>query len=127
MPRSPSNTSNIFSGTTALVKGGTSGRVTLNQVGTEELELATTEIVWLSDKVALLKLRILEEENKRREAEIGLRVAQEKFETIAEATRQECRNKLERQLQEEQRRWKGALTAEVEFRLLGSLAFPFWW
>ncbi|KAI9874064.1 MAG: hypothetical protein M1830_010229 [Pleopsidium flavum] len=114
VPRIPSVTSTILSGTTAIGKSqNTSGRVTPNPVSTEELEVAAIEIVRLSEEVDVLNLRLVEEENRRREAEMGWRAAEERSELVEQEVREECWSEMEMRFEEEQGRWKGAWGEEV--------------
>lgn len=115
VPRIPSVTSTIFSGTTAAGKdNGPSGRVSPNQVREEDLEFAVMEIVRLTDEADVLNLRLLEEENRRREAEIAWKAAEEKAAMVEEQVRAECLDEMEIKLEQEQRRWKSAWFEEVE-------------
>lgn len=82
------------------------------------------EILRLTDEVDALNLRLLEEENRRREAEMAWKAAEEKAEMVEEEVRAECWDEMEMRLQEEQRRWKSAWLEEVELSLsLPSLGF----
>lgn len=118
VPRIPSVTSTIFSGTTAAGKDtGTGGRVSPNEVTDEDLEFAVMEIMRLSDEVDVLNLRLLEEENRRREAEMAWNAAEEKAEMVEEEVRAECWDEMEIRLQQEQRRWKSAWVEEVDLPL----------
>jgi len=116
VPRIPSVTSTIFSGTTAAGSKGDmpSGRVSPSQVTDEDLEFAVMEILRLTDEVDALNVRLLDEENRRREAEMAWKVAEEKAEMVEEEVRAECWDEMEMRLQEEQRRWKSAWLEEVQ-------------
>ncbi len=114
VPRIPSVTSTILSGMTAVGKGqGTSGRATPTSVSAEELEVAAMEIVRLSEEVDVLTLRLVEEENRRGEAEMAWKAAEEKSELVEQEVREECWSEMERRFEEEQGRWKGAWGEEV--------------
>ncbi len=125
VPRIPSVTSTIFSGTTAAGNKGDmpSGRVSPSQVTDEDLEFAVMEILRLTDEVDALNVRLLDEENRRREAEMAWKAAEEKAEMVEEEVRAECWDEMEMRLQDEQRRWKSAWLEEVEL----SLSFPITW
>jgi len=125
VPRVPSVTSTIFSGTTAAGKGcGTGGRAPPNDVTDEDLEFAVMEIVRLTDEVDVLNLRLVEEENRRREAEMAWKAAEEKAEMVEEEVRAECWDEMEMRLQQEQRRWKSAWVEEVELSPPPNLHYP---
>ncbi len=126
VPRIPSVTSTIFSGsgtnaTTITRSYGTNGRVTPNQGGGEDFEVAISEIARLNEEVEALNLRLLEEGNRRVEAEMRWRAAEEKAESVEALVREECWAEMERRLEEERGRWRGVWGVEV--RSLLSLFF----
>ncbi|KAI9734642.1 MAG: hypothetical protein M1834_002243 [Cirrosporium novae-zelandiae] len=120
VPRIPSVTSTILSGTTASARAsrcaGTtmSGRSTPNPLMAEELELAIAEIARLSEDLDVLSVRLAEEEIAREEAETARRAAEERAENIEMDVREECWEEMEQKIEEERRRWKGAWSAEAD-------------
>ena len=94
-----------------------SGRTSPNDLS-GELEVATTEISRLGDEVEILTLRLAEETVRRREAERGWRLAEEKAENVETEVREECWGDMEKEIQEERRRWMDALGDEVCVTLL---------
>lgn len=81
--------------------------------GTEELETAALEIVRLSDEVDVLSIRLVEEENRRREAEMAWQAAEEKSAQVEQEIREECWSVMERQFAEEKARWLNTWAEEV--------------
>lgn len=114
VPRIPSVTSTIFSGTTAVGKSQmTSGRTSPNSPSSEELEVAHAEIARLEEDVEILSVRLVEEEGRRREAEENWQKAEERAEEIESKVREECWEEMETRMEEERRRWKSAWGEEV--------------
>lgn len=77
------------------------------------VEMAFAEIARLSEEVEVLRVKLNEEEERRREAEEGWQRAEEKTEGIEQETREECWGEMERRLEEERRRWISAWAEEV--------------
>lgn len=114
VPRIPSVTSTILSGTAAIVRNqGSTGRASPSQAHLEEMEAAVQEITRLGEELDTLHLRLMEEENRRREAEVAWKAAEERAEMVEEDVRDECWTEFEKRLEEEQRRWKSAWDEEV--------------
>jgi hypothetical protein len=119
VPRIPSVTSTIFSGSTQLASKNTSavtssGRTTPYLAGIEELELAASEIARLSEECDLLSVRLTEEEIRANEAELQWRSAEERAERIEMEIREEVWGEVEARLEDERRRWMGARDEERE-------------
>lgn len=112
LPRIPSTSSTIFSGTTA--KGqSTNGRTTPSTYSAEELALAAQELARMSEETALANMKLAEEQSRRREAEMAWKAAEERCLVIEQEVREECWDEMERRLEEERGRWKGAWDEEV--------------
>lgn len=122
MPRIPSVSSTILSGTAAnssSQKPQSSGRTSPSTMVADEamVEMAFAEIARLSEEVEILGVRLTEEEGRRREAEEEWQRAEEKAENIEREVREECWGEMERKLEEERRRWMSAWGEEVCFAL----------
>ena len=114
VPRIPSVTSTIFSGTTAVTKSHmTSGRTSPNGPIAAELEAAHLEVAQLGEEVEILCVRLAEEEGRRREAEENWQRAEEKAEEVESKVREECWEEMEARMEDERRRWKSAWGEEV--------------
>ncbi|KAI9678767.1 MAG: hypothetical protein M1817_005824 [Caeruleum heppii] len=113
VPRIPSITSTILSGTTAKGHPG-SGRTTPSSVTAEELEQAAQELLRLSEEVDVLHFKLAEEENRRRDAEAAWKAAEERCIAVEQEVREECGADMERRIEEERRRWKGAWCEEAD-------------
>ena len=115
VPRIPSVTSTILSGTTAV--GGkshlTEGR-TSPSAAYEELEQATQEIARLSEEVEVLALRLAEETARRKAAEASWRAAEDHMLEVEQDVRDECFAEMETRIEAERRRWKGAWEEEAD-------------
>lgn len=115
VPRIPSVTSTILSGTTAI--GGksqlASGRNSPS-VPYEELEQATQEIARLCEEVDVLALRLAEETARRKAAEASWRAAEEHMLEVEQNVRDDCFAEMEMRIEAERRRWKGAWDEEAD-------------
>lgn len=118
VPRIPSVSSTILSGTTGRVP---SGQASPTAVHTDEavVEMAFSEIARLNEEVEILNVRLAEEEGRRKEAEENWQKAEEKAEEVELQVREECWSDMERRIGEDRRRWMGAWGEEV------SLNHPF--
>ncbi|KAI9831552.1 MAG: hypothetical protein M1819_004782 [Sarea resinae] len=114
VPRIPSVTSTIFSGTTACKNSLASGRTTPSSVSIEELEYATQEMTRLNEEVDVLNLRLSEEKTRRKEAEAAWKAAEDNCVAMEQEVRDECVAEMERRIEEERVRWKGAWNAEAD-------------
>lgn len=112
VPRVPSIASTILSGT-ATKNHFASGRTTPTSISTEELVFAAQEIARLAQEVEEANIRVAEEQNRRHEAELAWRAAQESCDVMEQEIREECWIEMEKRIEEERRRWKGAWNEEV--------------
>jgi len=115
VPRIPSVTSTILSGTTAV--GGKSHPIegrTSPSAAHEELEQATQEIARLSEEVEVLALRLAEETARRKAAEASWRAAEDHMLEVEQDVRDECFAEMETRIEAERRRWKGAWEEEAD-------------
>jgi hypothetical protein len=112
VPRIPSVSSTILSGTIGRVP---SGRTSPNATHTDEavVEMAFSEIARLSEEVDILNVRLAEEEGRRKEAEENWQIAEDKAEEIELQVREECWKEMERWTEDARRRWMGAWGEEV--------------
>ena len=78
-----------------------------------ELEGLKEELGRLADEVEVLGVRLEEEVQRRKEAEEGWRRTEERAEAVEMEVREECWVEMEGRLEEERRRWMGALGEEV--------------
>ncbi|KAI9838708.1 MAG: hypothetical protein M1838_004546 [Thelocarpon superellum] len=113
VPRIPSISSTIFSGTTARSQL-TSGRTTPSSWTSEETEYALQEIARLGEEMDVLMFRVEEEEQRRREAEDAWRAAEARCQSIEEETRLECSAAMEKRIELEARRWRNAMGEELD-------------
>lgn len=117
VPRIPSVTSTILSGTTAAaLKAHTaSGRTSPSTVQVDEaaLEMAHSEIARLNEDLEILNVKLDEEQGRRREAEEEWQKAEERAEETEVQIREECWQEMERRTEEERRRWMNAWGEEV--------------
>jgi hypothetical protein len=119
VPRIPSVTSTIFSGSTHIASknqsaAASSGRTTLYLAGIEELELAALEIARLSEECDTLAVRLTEEEIRANEVELKWKAAEEKAASIEAEVREEVWGEVENRLDEERRRWMNLRDDERE-------------
>lgn len=128
VPRIPSVSSQILSGTIKAGNGGGAGsRVASAQsqsdseherehqtISNEELDLAISEINRLNEQVEFFAIRLAEEEIRRENVELELRVAQERCDDIETRVREEVWAETEEVLESERRRWRAALDEERE-------------
>ncbi len=112
VPRIPSVSSTILSGTLGRVP---SGQTSPNATHTDEavVEMAFSEIARLNEEVDILNVRLAEEEGRRKEAEENWQKAEEKAEETELQVREECWREMERWSEDARRRWMGAWGEEV--------------
>ena len=79
----------------------------------KDLEVLAVDIVRLGDEVEVLAMQLSDEQARRREAEEGWQRAEERAEDIEREIREECWSDMEKRIEEERRRWMGALGDEV--------------
>ncbi|MCJ1402636.1 hypothetical protein MMC11_005856 [Xylographa trunciseda] len=117
VPRIPSVASTIFSSTgnqdnsKPPSRDGERPKPTFNA---RDLEVLAVDVVRLGDEVEVLSVRLSEEQARRREAEEGWQRAEERAEEIEREVREECWSDMERRIEEERRRWMGALGDEAD-------------
>ena len=112
VPRIPSITSTILSGTTATA-GTRSGRTTPSALQ-EELEHALASLASLREELEVTQLRLEDETRRREEAEASWKVAESRIEEIEAEVREEVFSEMEARLQTEQRRWRAARDEELD-------------
>ena len=112
VPRIPSVSSTILSGTTGRAPSGQTSP-TFTHTDEAVVEMAFSEIARLNEEVEILNVRLAEEEGRRREAEENWQNAEDKAEVVEMDVREECWTEMERRLEEERRRWMGAWGEEV--------------
>ncbi|KAF2473211.1 kinesin [Lindgomyces ingoldianus] len=115
VPRIPSTTSTILSGTPLKFALSTtsSGRTTPSAV-LEELESANAEISRLTAEIEIFALRLTEETARRKAAEQSWRAAEEHMLEIEQDIRDECFAEMENAVEQERRRWQAAWDAEQD-------------
>ena len=110
VPRIPSVTSTILSGTTRA----NNGRPTTPSALQEELENALASLAQLREDLEVSQLRLEEETKRRREAEASWKVAESRIEDVEAEIREEVWSEMEAKLAQEQRRWRAARDAELD-------------
>ena len=112
VPRIPSVTSTILSGTAGRLP---SGQTSPNATHTDEavVEMAFSEIARLNEEVEILNVRLTEAEGRRKEAEENWQRAEDKAEETELQIREECWREMERWTEDARRRWMGAWGEEV--------------
>jgi chromosome segregation ATPase len=111
VPRIPSTTSTILSGLAPKYAGSTatsSGRTTPSAV-LDELESSNAEIARLTQEIEIFALRLTEETARRKAAEASWAAAEEHMQDLEQEIRDECHAELETAVDQERRRWQGAL------------------
>ena len=118
VPRAPSATESILSGTMR------SPRVSDNAQVSEELEDAAAEIERLTSENENLAVRLADEEAARAELEMRLASSEERCLMIEQDVREECWAEMEEQMEEERKRWQSAWDDQVSYVLFSSIAEP---
>ncbi|KAF2241616.1 kinesin family protein-like protein [Trematosphaeria pertusa] len=116
VPRIPSTTSTILSGTPLKSPSFTttaSGRTTPSAV-LEELEIANAEIARLTAEVEVFALRLTEETARRKAAEASWRAAEDHMADLEQEIRDECYLETEAAVEAERHRWQAALDNEQD-------------
>ncbi|KAF2191352.1 kinesin [Zopfia rhizophila CBS 207.26] len=113
VPRIPSTTSTILSGTTLKHATSSSGRSTPSGV-LEELEHANAQIARLTAEIEVFALRLTEETARRKAAEQSWRAVEEHVQDIEQEIRDECFAETEHAVEQERRRWQTAWDAEQD-------------
>jgi hypothetical protein len=112
VPRTPSIPSTILSGMHAKNELA-SGRTTPSYPS-EELEFAAQEIARLSEELDVMTFRMADEEKRRLAAEEAWKAADERCLLVEQQVREECSTEMEKTMEAEMRRWKGALGEEAD-------------
>ncbi|ORY17779.1 kinesin [Clohesyomyces aquaticus] len=113
VPRIPSTTSTILSGSVLRPTSASSGRTTPSAI-IEELESATAEIARLTSEIEIFALRLAEETGRRKAAEQSWRAAEEHMQEVEQDVRDECFAEMESAVEAERRRWQAAWDAEQD-------------
>ncbi|KAF2735080.1 kinesin [Polyplosphaeria fusca] len=113
VPRIPSTTSTILSGTILKHQTTSSGRTTPSAV-LEELEAANAEISRLTSEIEIFAMRLTEETARRRAAEQSWRAAEDHMLDLEQEIRDECFADTEAAVASERRRWQAAWDAEQD-------------
>ncbi|MCJ1282601.1 hypothetical protein MMC26_001926 [Xylographa opegraphella] len=79
-----------------------------------DVEVLAMDVIRLGDEVEVLTVRLSEEQARRREAELGWQRAEERAEEIEREVREEYWIDMEKRVEEERRRWMGALGDEAD-------------
>lgn len=117
VPRIPSVTSTILSGTTGAAGPGGSGYASGRSTPAhEELESALAALSHLREQLEVTQILLEEETERRQQAENSWRVAEAKLEDIEGEVREEVWSEMESRLAQEQRRWRAARDEELEAR-----------
>lgn len=113
VPRIPSVTSTILSGSSQGRSQPSGGRTTPYAASTEDLEEAAREIVRITDDYEALIVKLAEEEIARQEVELKLRASEEKCLVIEQYVREECWAEMDERMEEERKRWQLAWDQQV--------------
>ncbi|KAF2501209.1 kinesin family protein-like protein [Lophium mytilinum] len=114
VPRIPSVSSTILSGTTAGGKSTLSSGRSSPTVSWEELEQATQEVARLTEEADILAMQLDDERERRLHAEECWRAAEERMTALEQEIRDECFAEMEERMDAERRRWKGAWDEEAD-------------
>ena len=116
VPRIPSVTSTILSGTTTGNRsyfGTASGRTTPSALH-EELETALATIAQLRADLEITQLHLEEETTRRHQTEESWKAAEMRIDEIEAEVREEVWSEMEAKLVLEQRRWQASRAAEMD-------------
>lgn len=119
VPRIPSVCSTILAGLpgSRAVSGRASPNATTSEgsgIDAGVVEMAFSELARLNEEVELLKMRLAQEECRRRDAEENWQRAEERAAAIEMEVRDECWREMEVRLTDERRRWMGAWGEEAD-------------
>ena len=113
VPRIPSVTSTILSGTTAAAPRShglaSSGRTSPSSDELDALQHATAR---LAEDLEIAQLRLAEETQRRRGAEASWKAAEERAARVEAEVRDECWDEMEARMRAERERWMGAWEEE---------------
>jgi hypothetical protein len=114
VPRIPSVTSTILSGT-AAVSGSTKATTSpASAILQEELDLALATIADLRQQLDTAQLLLADETQRRQEAEASWKASETRIEDMEAELREELASEFESRLLLEQRRWRAARDAELD-------------
>ena len=116
VPRIPSVSSTIFSNAAGRTASGQTSPPAMH-ADEGVVEMAFSEIARLNEEVEMLNVKLIEQEERRGEAEENWQKAEERAEQIEMEVREECWSEIERRTEEERRRWMGAWGEEVSLSL----------
>lgn len=119
VPRIPSTTSTIITGSTAVGTANSSRPNTAMSSGSDHarptgLPESSEELLRLSEEIAILQCHLEEEMRRRQEAEESWTRMEEKLEQTEAEVREECWTEFEERLRVEQQRWTAAWDEERE-------------
>lgn len=125
VPRIPSTTSTIISGTIALGSApGTSSSSSSSRPQTATgydrpgsssgSSAATEQMTRLLEEVSVLRCRLEDETRRREEAEMGWARSEDRFDELEAIVREECWAEFEERLQSERERWSAAWEEEKD-------------
>ena len=117
VPRIPSVSSTILAGINMngdSASRSPSGSSHSPRADDSMVDMAFSEIARLNEEVELLNLRLVEEENRRREAEDNWQKADERAENLEMDVRDECWAEMEDKMEDERRRWVAAWGEETD-------------
>ena len=118
VPRIPSVTSQIISGTPANYGAPRTyhncGRSTPSDTERETMEIAALEIARMSEEIDGLRNELQLEQQRRYEVEAHLQTAQERLMDQEIEIREECYNEMEERMKSEMMRWKAMWAEEAD-------------
>lgn len=113
IPRAPSATESILSGTLRSSRGSANGRGSSDLAANEELEKAVAEIERLTVENENLAVHLAEEEICRTELEMQLKSCEERCLIVEQDVREECWAEMDERMEEERKRWQNAWDDQV--------------
>lgn len=113
VPRAPSATESVLSGTLRSSKGSAHGRGSPDVAANEELENALAEIERLTAENETLAVHLAEEEVSRTELEMQLKSSEERCLFVEQDVREECWAEMDERMEEERKRWQNAWDDQV--------------
>lgn len=111
VPRAPSASESILSGTLRSSKGSDANNLAVN----EELQNALAQIERLTAENDSLAVRLAEEEIARSELEMQLKSSEERCLMIEQDVREECWAEMDERMEEERKRWQSAWDDQVSY------------
>lgn len=116
VPRIPSTTSTIITGSTAVASGSRPNTAQSDRAPSPQYSAAgsSEEITRLTEQLAVLHCQLGEETRRRQDAEASWTKMEEKMEEIEAEVREECWAEFENRLAAERQRWAAAWEEERE-------------